>query len=65
MKIARAIGHEFNCLPGHARILARGTGASASVAVRDAIRNMLRDPRLARRRVRSFKIAVEVTEAQK
>lgn len=60
MKTVSAIGHAFDCLPGHVTVTARGTGSNVRVAICDAIRVMFTDKRLYRKRIGDFKLSIVV-----
>jgi hypothetical protein len=62
MKNVRVIGYEFDSLPGHVRITARGSGSGLREAVCRAVRGMLGDRRLHRKRVKTFKLSVAVVK---
>jgi hypothetical protein len=63
MKHVVVTGYAFDCLPGHIQITARGEGSNLRVAICDAIRKMLSDERLHRKRLKDFKMsAVMVTQ---
>ena len=65
MKTVEIVGHSFDCLPGHVSVCARGQGSSLRVALCDAVRAIFDDPRLLRKRVHSFKLAVVAAEKEK
>lgn len=64
-KIVRVTGHEFNCLPGHAVVEAKGTGSSVCAALRSAVQTMLQDSILRGRHITSFKIIVFASDEVK
>lgn len=55
--------HSFDCLPGHAVVVARGTGSNLRVALGRAMEAVTFDPKLAHKRVHSFKASVVITES--
>ncbi len=64
-KVVHATAHEFDCLPGHVRIAAFGSGATLRVAAMRAIEGVMSDSRLAKKRPNSFKCSFVVTREQK
>jgi hypothetical protein len=65
MKIVNIIGHEFDALPGHVTVSGRGSGSSLRSATCDALRELLKDPRLHRKHIGSFKLSVVVIADRK
>lgn len=59
-KQVTVIGHRFDALPGHVMVTGRGEGGTLRAALCDAVRAMLANPRLKRKRLGSFSIAVTV-----
>jgi hypothetical protein len=66
-KNVTVLGYQFDCLPAHITIPARGHGSSSSVriATQRAISKMLTDQRLRRKQIGDFKISVVVLENSK
>lgn len=64
MKAVQVVGHAFDCVPGHVTITSRGTGTNLKIAIGRAVKSMLKDPRLLRKRVHEFKMAVVVQEEE-
>ena len=60
LKTVTVVGHTFDCLPGHVQITSRGSGADVRVAVCSALRLLMKDSKLCRKRVHSFKLSVIV-----
>lgn len=60
VKTVHVIGYQFDSLPGHVTIHARGQGGSLRVAVARAVTHLLRDPAARAKRIEAFKISVQV-----
>jgi hypothetical protein len=61
MKNVYIRAHEFNCLPGHIEVSAKGQGANLRVALQRAMGMLVRDARLKHKQVGEFKMNVVVT----
>jgi hypothetical protein len=59
-KNVTVLGYQFDCLPAHVTIPARGDGGSVRIATMRAVSNMLDDQRLRRKQISDFKISVVV-----
>jgi len=58
MKTVHVVAHQFDSLPGHIAVSARGTGANLRVATQRAISSIFRDKRLRYKQIGTFKISV-------
>jgi hypothetical protein len=65
MKVVNIIGHEFDALPGHVTVNGRGSGSTLQSATCDALRELLKDQRLRRKHIGSFKLSVVVIADRK
>jgi hypothetical protein len=54
------VGHEFDCLAGHAEVHAHGSGSNLRVALSRAVQDLATDPQVKGRRPRTFKMSVIV-----
>jgi len=64
MKTVHVIGYQFDALPAHIKIPARGTGYNLRVAVTRAVDNLLSDDKLKHKQIGDFKMSVVVIADQ-
>jgi len=65
VKVVNIIGHEFDALPGHVTVNGRGSGSTLRSATCDALRDLLKHPKLHRKHIGSFKLSVVVIADRK
>lgn len=65
MKSVTIMAHEFDCLPGHVVVTARGNGSNARVATAKAFKSLYKAPELKRRHLKSFKATVVIETREK
>jgi len=65
VKLVNIIGHEFDALPGHVTVSGRGSGSSLRTATCDALRDLLKNTKLHRKNIGSFKLSVVVIANRK
>jgi hypothetical protein len=58
MKTVHVVAYQFDSLPGHITVRARGTGANLRVATQRATNSIFRDKRLRYKQIGTFKISV-------
>jgi hypothetical protein len=58
MKTVHVVAYQFDSLPGHITVSARGTGANLRVATQRAISSIFRDKRLRYKQIGTFTISV-------
>jgi hypothetical protein len=60
MKTVHVVAYQFDSLPGHITVSARGTGANLRIATQRAMSSIFRDKRLRYKQIGTFKISVVV-----
>jgi hypothetical protein len=60
MKTVHVVAYQFDSLPGHITVSARGTGADLRIATQRAMSSIFRDKRLRYKQIGTFKISVVV-----